>query len=1041
MKLILLSVFALFSLPVFAAAYDWQEPQARVLPQGDLEWAPRPFVFEAGDSVRYIDFESGSDANDGLSKAAPWKHHPWDSNAEDKAAACRGIHTYVFKRGVIYRGTLKAAESGTPGHPIRLTSDPAWGEGEALLYGSERTDSGWTRCTAETAPGIPEPEKVWMRDFGADWRPWSLYERRDGSTLRIVMARDPDWTISFPDDPQQEWNVWTGWEKGQGPSDREHLGGKPQDFFKHAYGWSDWTGNMGTIHVFKIDGYEPETGRISGACAGRTGNRYYIENVAGYLNRPGEYCFDEEAGRMYVRLPDDRDPNGAALEVPRRVRLIDIQDQSHIDISGLGFRFNNLSGPTARWPPNARRDAAVRVAGHCSDVRVSHCTFRHLSSAFLAAPRLNREFTEIYVQEMLPWREDVMAGIAFTDNDLAYIDQTAVSLSEGRMLSRVELPPFGRLLDIEVLRNRLYHIGDRSGDGANSAIPAIGIYFPERAHIAGNILDRVWGSGIFVFGGKSSEPGDVPLTRILIHHNKITNAMLASNDYGGLEYWQGGPIYAYNNISGNSIGFKPNTPLDNDWKTVAYNVYLDGTFKSYTFNNIIWGKSNDPAYPYRNRGGYFVVLGFMDHFFNNTLYRFRHGIVGSSGNRCSYLGNLLTDMSGSFIQQNRAGDTSLRGGGDTGDMGARGMPSNAYARNLFHGDAPIGGAREIQGDSVEQMRARLEKIGARGTQAGWRADTDPLVDPAAFDFRLRPGSEAIDRGVRFFVPWALSGTVGEWNFIRMASSPETVAGENFFMTDEWIERHMYDLVPRNDLQVPGADADDYIAGPLEDWADGALRFNGTDRFGVLPHAEAQRDVQYPYAVQDGKVARARTAVSGAGRPSVDMGENNFLIETFFKTDPGAKNGTLAGKMDERGYALAIDGEGRAAFFIRGDGEALVTGTQPVNDGQWHHLIAEADRVNGTLRLYLDGRLDTEVAATVKGPLSSGADFLVGKSARDSHWFAGAIDFLRVARGTLADAHTTIDELYAWQFDGPFLRDFAGNAPTGKRRDIGAMELQ
>ena len=36
--------------------------------------------------------------------------------------------------------------------------------------------------------------------------------------------------------------------------------------------------------------------------------------------------------------------------------------------------------------------------------------------------------------------------------------------------------------------------------------------------------------------------------------------------------------------------------------------------------------------------------------------------------------------------------------------------------------------------------------------------------------------------------------------------------------------------------------------------------------------------------------------------------------------------------------------------------------------------------------------------------------------------------------------TTIDELTTWQFDGPHLRDFAGNAPTGAGRDAGAIEL-
>lgn len=31
------------------------------------------------------------------------------------------------------------------------------------------------------------------------------------------------------------------------------------------------------------------------------------------------------------------------------------------------------------------------------------------------------------------------------------------------------------------------------------------------------------------------------------------------------------------------------------------------------------------------------------------------------------------------------------------------------------------------------------------------------------------------------------------------------------------------------------------------------------------------------------------------------------------------------------------------------------------------------------------------------------------------------------------------ELYAWEFDGPFLRDFTGRKPAGARRNAGAIE--
>jgi hypothetical protein len=111
---------------------------------------------------------------------------------------------------------------------------------------------------------------------------------------------------------------------------------------------------------------------------------------------------------------------------------------------------------------------------------------------------------------------------------------------------------------------------------------------------------------------------------------------------------------------------------------------------------------------------------------------------------------------------------------------------------------------------------------------------------------------------------------------------------------------------------------------------------------------------------------------------------------------------------------------------------------PVNDGQWRHAIVEADRELKTLTVYLDGRKDAS-ANGVDGSVSlaNGGDVNVGGTSEGQH-LDGTIDFLRIAHGTLADANTTIEELYAWEFDGPFLRDFTGRKPVGEQRVAGAI---
>tara|TARA_B100001123_G_scaffold440182_1_gene578611 strand:+ start:2899 stop:3345 length:447 start_codon:yes stop_codon:yes gene_type:complete len=70
-----------------------------------------------------------------------------------------------------------------------------------------------------------------------------------------------------------------------------------------------------------------------------------------------------------------------------------------------------------------------------------------------------------------------------------------------------------------------------------------------------------------------------------------------------------------------------------------------------------------------------------------------------------------------------------------------------------------------------------------------------------------------------------------------------------------------------------------------------------------------------------------------------------------------------------------------------------------------------------------------------------AEGQVEESGDREGYFAGSIDYLRLAKGTLEDAETTIDELYEWQFNGPFLKDFFGNEPKGTGRDVGALESE
>ena len=186
----------------------------------------------------------------------------------------------------------------------------------------------------------------------------------------------------------------------------------------------------------------------------------------------------------------------------------------------------------------------------------------------------------------------------------------------------------------------------------------------------------------------------------------------------------------------------------------------------------------------------------------------------------------------------------------------------------------------------------------------------------------------------------------------------------------------------------------------------------------------------------GNKKSAGSSYDGSKRETLDMGVNNFLIEIVFKTAVGYTKGVLVSKMTESGYQLTLSSNGGGCLTLQSGSSLIsVTSTVKINDGNWHHLIAEVDRSAAKATLYVDSKLagSGKLEAFSKDlTLSNKADFLVGKE------FIGAIDFLRVCRSTLAESMTSIEELCAWEFNGPFLHDFTGKSPANGKRDAGAI---
>ena len=751
--------------------------------------------------------------------------------------------------------------------------------------------------------------------------------------------------------------------------------------------------------------------------------RYFLEGLPRLLDSPGEYCYvekGEHAGRLFLRLPEDRDPNASIIEAARETILLSIRNQSHIQVAGLDLRYGNSIAPGSAEARHAPQHCnAIHILGSCSDIEVRWCEISHMANGVIG-----------FIEK----QGDRLDEIDVADCDLHDIDGSAVDLSNGRNHYALNQAG-GRVIHARLLRNRARNIGSRCLRHFGGGLHALNIEGGEVVEVAGNVTDTTWGAGIRVFVGGDYEHGEVerPLIRSLIHHNKVTNSLLGLQDYGGIASWMAGPSYVYDNISGNAVGYKHRSyrALNRrDWyRTSCYGVgvYIDGQYKGYVFNNIIWGKNNDVNDRIYNSCGFNEAMGFLNTVFNNTIYNCGVGLHKgmTQHNRCFYLGNLMLDIGHKFIQQEPRDDVIE-------------YDSLAYAGNVFSGTPPNFGqlGAEVL-PKLADWRATLGKRKSLVADAGTLAPGPQTLDAQAHDFRLRADAVAVDSAPKVFVPWALASVVGEWGFYLHPAEPTRILGEGINWNREWFERTTYQNVPRNDLTGVGIDAGNFTVGVLEDWVPGALTLNGRDEFCVLTDEQLRRDYD-----QGG----GRGPFPGGRRVTVDMDTNSFLVECVLRMRPSVTSGGIVGKCDAVGYVLEVAPDGGARLRLEfPDGRCSRTSSVAINDGRWHHVIAEVDREAGEIHLYVDGVLadGTWSGEIVEGvSLSNHADFTAGVAPGadgSEAYFGGQIDFLRVSRGTLADAETTIDELYAWEFNGPFLRDFAGKPASGEGRDAGALE--
>ena len=275
-------------------------------------------------ALYYIDYDAGSDSNNGTSTGTPWKHCPGDAAATDTAAAATlaAGDTVRFKGGVIYRGgsfaaaTIEGKWSGSEGSPITYVGNKAgdWGTGAAIIDGSTVV-TGWAVCaTQEEALGNPNYANIWKvarPSATNDILNLNLFQ----DDVPCVIASDPQVSDPFFFDNRAEYATFA-------PGAYVH-----PDTFTHAdldqasasywdYAYIALYTNPSEMNYAAVETFDPDTDTIvfadlGGSRTAYDGTSYWMMfNHIDHLTAAGEYVLVN--GVIYFWPFDGDNPNTEA---------------------------------------------------------------------------------------------------------------------------------------------------------------------------------------------------------------------------------------------------------------------------------------------------------------------------------------------------------------------------------------------------------------------------------------------------------------------------------------------------------------------------------------------------------------------------------------------------------------------------------------------------------------------------------------------------------------------------------------------------------
>jgi hypothetical protein len=142
---------------------------------------------------------------------------------------------------------------------------------------------------------------------------------------------------------------------------------------------------------------------------------------------------------------------------------------------------------------------------------------------------------------------------------------------------------------------------------------------------------------------------------------------------------------------------------------------------------------------------------------------------------------------------------------------------------------------------------------------------------------------------------------------------------------------------------------------------------------------------------------------------LNFGTGDFSIEAWIKTSAQGYMRIVDKRDASSGYTLNVNTSEIINLELNdGTGNSSYTATTNISDGDWHHIVASADR-DGNVTFYVDGSSDGTADISAKsGSIDSTSDLFIGTDAPSggSSEFDGMLDDVRIYSQALSSDEVT-----------------------------------